>query len=180
MKSLSLLMLFCVASASAIGAEASAPASASVTSVSAPPAAPSSAAASVSPSPAPKLVATITAADMGTYALLDKDDKPTDTLYRLSKPKGKWKIESKIGQAPFKDVSCGPKCVIEASGPHQILAMFPPGWVANAEIGCVQNATQAFCHYLTRIKEGKDGFVFVTILNNESRPHFLQKEMPKK
>lgn len=142
MKSLYLLLLFCLASASAMALE-------------------------------------ITSADIGTYVLLDKEQKPADQHYRLSKPKGKWLVESKAAGKKWKDLSCGKSCGFKPSSINEIRAMFPPGWSANADIACIQNATQAFCHYLKKIEEGTNGYVFITIDKDQSKPSFLQRVTPK-
>ena len=81
----------------------------------------------------------ITDKDTGTYVLLGKDRKPTETFYRLSKNTGEWVMDGKVASSTWKNINCASDCNYRETTKDEINTYFPSDWRANAEIACIQN-----------------------------------------
>ncbi|HEY0957572.1 MAG TPA: hypothetical protein VGE36_22665 [Roseateles sp.] len=89
----------------------------------------------------------LTATDGGTFAVLDRQQVPTQMYYRLSLKDGRWLMEGKQPGAPWTDLSCETGCEYRASTDAEVQAHVPAAWRERADFACIRNVAQAFCRY---------------------------------
>lgn len=113
--------------------------------------------------------------DTGTYVVLGKDQQPTDVFYRLSQTENTWKMEGKIGNAPWKDISCEQSCQYQPTDAQAAASYLPPAMRENYDISCINNIAQAFCRYTLKSNPGQGGFVVVGLVTAQPTPILLRR-----
>nr|WP_082664827.1 hypothetical protein [Burkholderia ambifaria] len=114
-------------------------------------------------------------ADAGTYEWLNQKGAPTGVLYRLNRSSGRWVALGKLPGKEWKDISCDRGCEYRDSTTREIQSYFPPDWLANANIACIQNAAQAFCRFGPVKEPGKAGHVIVTLVTGKPVPILVRR-----
>jgi hypothetical protein len=122
----------------------------------------------------PKL-AEINETDTGTYVILDKDKKPVDMFYRLSKINGKWVMDGKKPGESWKNISCDSGCEYRTTTQSERERYFPADWRKNAHIACIQNVAQAFCRYNSKDDPTKAGYVVMALVTGRPIPMFIKR-----
>lgn len=119
--------------------------------------------------------AQLTARDTGTFVVLDRDFKPTELQYRLSRKGAKWVMEGKKPGAPWEVVSCQRGCEYRDSTRAEVDAYFPAEWSGKMDFACIQNVGQAFCRGLEKADRTKRVFFVVALASEKPFPLFLRR-----
>lgn len=114
--------------------------------------------------------------DAGTYVILGPKRIPTEFFYRLSKNGEKWVAEGKRpGEKNWVNISHSLGGEYRVSTESEIQSYFPPDWIANAQISCIQNMAQAFCRYTSKNDSAKTGHVMVALVTKPPIVIFLHR-----
>ena len=116
--------------------------------------------------------------DIATYALTRADGQPTGMQMRLTKANGKWRMEGKEGNAPWKNISCDAGCDYRASSSSEAeryLASFPAGMHNRFDIACIQNTANAFCRLTNKENPSKGSYALVALVTERPVPLSLQR-----
>jgi hypothetical protein len=117
----------------------------------------------------------ISQSDTGTYVQLGKDQLPTGLYYRLSQNNGKWLMEGKLPGGSWKDITCDSGCEYRKTTDTEVLSYFPPDWIANSNIACIQNIAQAFCRFSPKNEPNKAGYVIIALVTGKPIPMFIKR-----
>lgn len=121
------------------------------------------------------VAAQLTPRDTGTFVVLDRDFKPTELQYRLSRKGAKWVMEGKKPGAPWETVSCARGCDYRDSTRSEVNAYFPPEWSERMDFACIQNVGQAFCRGVEKADASKSVFFVVGLASEKPFPLFLRR-----
>jgi hypothetical protein len=124
---------------------------------------------------APGAVAQLTARDTGTFVVLDRDFKPTELQYRLTRKGANWVMEGKKPGAPWERVACARGCDYRDSTKNEVAAYFPPEWSGKMDFACIQNVAQAFCRGRDKADAAKAVFFVVGLAAEQPVPLFLRR-----
>jgi hypothetical protein len=127
---------------------------------------------------APSALAQLTARDTGTFVVLDRDFKPTELQYRLSRKDAKWVMEGKKPGAPWERITCPRGCDYRDSTRQEVAAYFPPDWSERMSFACIQNVGQAFCRGVEKADPSKSVFFAVALASEKPFPLFLRRTGP--
>ena len=119
--------------------------------------------------------AQLTPADTGTFVVLDRDFKPTELQYRLSRKGAQWVMEGRKPGAPWERIACARGCDYRDSTKKEVAAYFPPEWSAKMDFACIQNVAQAFCRGRDRADAAKTVFFVVALAAEQPMPLFLRR-----
>lgn len=122
--------------------------------------------------------AQLTARDAGTFVVLDRDFKPTELQYRLSRKGANWVMEGKKPDANWERVACTRGCDYRDSTRKEVAAYFPPDWSERMNIACIQNVAQAFCRGAEKADAAKTVFFVVALASEKPFPLFLRRIGP--
>ena len=128
--------------------------------------------------PAFGIAAEISDKDVATYALTRKDGQFTDMQIRLSINSGKWVMEGKNSQTPWKNISCDRDCEYRPSTQEEknaYLASFPSEMQKQFDIACIQNVANAFCSLTKKDNPSKGGYTFIALVTGRPVPMSLQR-----
>jgi hypothetical protein len=127
---------------------------------------------------APAALAQLTARDTGTFMVLDREFKPTELQYRLSRKDAKWVMEGKKPGAPWERITCPRGCDYRDSTREEVGTYFPPEWSGKMDFACIQNVAQAFCRGRDRADAAKTVFFVVGLASEQPVPLFLRRTGP--
>lgn len=125
--------------------------------------------------PFPAVAGEFVERDEGTYVVLDQNRAPTDMFYRLSIRNGKWVAEGKKPGENWANISCDSGCEYRVSTESEIQSYFPPDWIANSQIGCIQNKAHAFCRYTANQDATYEGYVMIMLVTGHPIPVFVRR-----
>ncbi|MFG6414384.1 hypothetical protein ACG02S_10805 [Roseateles sp. DC23W] len=118
----------------------------------------------------------LTAADGGTFAVLDRQQAPTQIYYPLSLKDGKWLMEGKQAGAPWTDLSCETGCEYRASTDAEVQAHVPSAWRERADFTCIRNVAQAFCRYSAKGNTAAaPNYVVIALVTGQPVPLFVRR-----
>lgn len=124
------------------------------------------------------VAAEISITDVATYVLTKEDGQATDMHIRLSRNNGKWVMEGKQAQSPWKNISCDRDCTYRASTQTEkdtYLASFPSGMQKQFNIACIQNVANAFCRLTKKDDPTKGGYAFIALVTGNPVPLSLRR-----
>ncbi len=120
--------------------------------------------------------AELTAADSGTFVVLDRQQVPTQMFYRLSMKDGRWLMAGKQPDAPWTDLSCDAGCEYRTSTDAEVQAHVPPAWRERAEFACIRNVAQAFCRYSDKGDAAvAPNYVVIALVTGRPIPLFVRR-----
>ena len=122
--------------------------------------------------------AQLTARDTGSFVVLDRDFKPTELQYRLSRKGAKWVMEGKKPGAPWELVSCQRGCDYRDSTRKEVATYFPPEWSGKMDFACIQSVAQAFCRGVEKADPAKSVYFVVALASEQPFPLFLRRTGP--
>lgn len=123
----------------------------------------------------PAALAQLTPRDTGTFVVLDRDFKPTELQYRLSRKGAQWVMEGKKPGAAWERIACARGCDYRDSTTKEVTAYFPPEWSGKMDFACIQNVAQAFCRGRDRADAAKTVFFVVALAAEQPMPLFLRR-----
>lgn len=113
--------------------------------------------------------------DAGTYTVLGKNGAPSTAAYRFTMPAGKWVAEGKIGEEPWKNISCDAGCEYRVSSAAEAESYLPATARQNFKIACIQNMAQAFCRYTSNTNPSHIGYVVMALVTSPPTPIPLRR-----
>lgn len=122
--------------------------------------------------------AQLTPRDAGTFVVLDRDFKPTELQYRLSRKGAQWVMEGKKPDAAWERVTCARGCDYRDSTRKEVATYFPPEWSERMNFACIQNVAQAFCRGAEKADAAKSVFFVVALASEKPFPLFLRRIGP--
>lgn len=104
------------------------------------------------------------ASDHATYVVVHKDGHLTNSSFRVSQTRGQWKLENRLPDGRWDDVTCEGDCKLRESQVEHINGFFSTKDLEQINPDCVHNKAFAFCKYSLRTDSAFRGYLFVALV----------------
>ena len=126
---------------------------------------------------APALAQPVSTADEGVYVVVSRSGTPAGVYFHLYRRQGIWVMDARHAGQRWINISCDPGCRYHRSTPAEIDKYIPPDLLARNDVGCIQNAAQAFCRFNPKGRPEQARHIIISLVSitGEPAPLFLRR-----